>query len=148
MLKRWVFLVFIAIVLSGCGYLGGNRGGVSEFTTGDKNPLLVNQQVYAVCTPLCRTQGQCGLAPGAATVVFANGTGPATQRHNLLVSHNASLRILEVNDQQTYLERDTSRLERVNFYRVSFNDYVTNTPSEAWIAGWCVANQTGDTVQR
>ena len=58
------------------------------------------------------------------------------------------MRVIEVNDQQTYLERDTSRLERVNFYKVSFNDHVTNTPAEAWISGWCVANQTRDINQQ
>jgi len=135
--KHLALLILLILFATGCGYLTGQ----GEFASGTTNLFAVNEQIYATCTDQCKTQAQCGIAPDNRTMVFGHVDIPATQKHTSLILNNAPLRVTQSQPQQMIREIDKSRLEVLNFYRVAYTDPYTNASTEAWIAGWCVANQ-------
>jgi len=129
---RWAVRVALLLLLTGlvsaCSLL--NR---DSRLYGDQEALTGT--AYLVCSEGCADRAQCGDSPEKGRVVLLSTRGPAGQQHDLSLTENAAVTIVEARDEGISLVQGGAPAV-ARFYLVNTLDR-----GAGWVAGWCVSNQ-------
>lgn len=110
-------LIILLFTLSACG--GGEQAPVTR-------------TAQLTCAEDCSLQGQCGRNQSDQVVVLANSGQPATKNHNLTMTADTAVNIINETSLLLMFPRDGHQAPQV-FYEVQGENGAVG-----WVAGWCV----------
>lgn len=121
-------LLLILLGVVACG--GGNDDQAQD------GSQPVTDRPALVCSQTCRDQGQCGSSTDRGTVVLLRRNEPAVDGHDLAVTENTTVELLDVQPRTVVQTVDGSEFQ-LNFFKVRIPD---RNNVEGWVASWCTIN--------
>ena len=126
---RLMLLLLLLLFAAGCSRLGGG----DERLYGHQVELT--GESFLVCSDDCANRAQCGNSNEKGRVVLLSSLGPAGIRHDLSITENSAVSVLQVRQEASVPVMGGEPFSAL-YYEVATADRGT-----AWVAGWCLSSQ-------